>query len=129
MISLQKKFQAYMKRLFFLFAILVGSLMSAQETSAIQGQILDAEVFNEPLLMATVTIKNTTFSTHTNFRGNFEFDNLTPGSYELLVQFLGYEPIELPVTVASGETKNIQASLKAKTMSMAGLSAQKTSSK
>ncbi|MFC3974704.1 carboxypeptidase-like regulatory domain-containing protein [Maribacter confluentis] len=118
-----------MKRLVLLFAILIGSLVSAQETSAIQGQILDAELFNEPLLMATVTIKNTSISTHTNFRGNFEFDNLTPGSYQLLVQFLGYEPIELPVTVASGETKNIQASLKAKTMSMAGLSAQKTSSR
>ncbi|MDO1513114.1 carboxypeptidase-like regulatory domain-containing protein [Maribacter confluentis] len=124
-----KKFKEYMKRLVLLFAILIGSLVSAQETSAIQGQILDAELFNEPLLMATVTIKNTSISTHTNFRGNFEFDNLTPGSYQLLVQFLGYEPIELPVTVASGETKNIQASLKAKTMSMAGLSAQKTSSR
>lgn len=118
-----------MKKLVFLFTVCIGSIMYAQETSAIQGQILDAELFNEPLLMATVTIKNTNLSTHTNFRGNFEFDNLTPGSYKLLVQFLGYEPMELPITVASGEVKNVQASLKAKTMTMADLSAQKTSSR
>ena len=118
-----------MKKVIFLFFIVVASFSFGQETSTIQGQILDGELFNEPLLMATVTIKNTSISTHTNFRGNFEFDDLTPGSYKILVQFLGYEAVELPVTVASGETKNIQASLNAKTMGAMDLTAQKTSSK
>ena len=65
-----------MKHVFFLFTLMICSLSFGQESSSIQGDILDGELFNEPLLMATVSIKNTTLSTHTNFRGNFEFVDL-----------------------------------------------------
>lgn len=108
---------------------MICSLSFGQENSSLQGNILDGELFNEPLLMATVSIENTTLSTHTNFHGKFEFDNLTPGAYNLIVQFLGYETIKVPVTIASGETTNIQASLSAKTLSLIGLTADKTASK
>mgnify|MGYP003630077111 CR=1 FL=1 len=114
-----------MKHLFFFFTLLLCSLTFGQDTSAVQGNILDGELFNEPLLMATVSIENTDKITRTNFRGNFEFDNLTPGEYNLVVQFLGYETIELPITVSEGKTTNIQAILKAKTLSLAGLTASK----
>tara|TARA_R110002126_G_scaffold61498_3_gene158920 strand:+ start:780 stop:1139 length:360 start_codon:yes stop_codon:yes gene_type:complete len=115
-----------MKTIFFVFTLIISSLTFGQETSSIQGNILDGELFNEPLLMANVSIENTSISTHTNFRGNFEFDDLTPGSYNIVVQFLGYETMELPVTVAPGETTNIQASLKAKTLNITDLMAVKT---
>jgi hypothetical protein len=118
-----------MKQVFFLFTLMICSLSFGQETSSIQGNILDGELFNEPLLMATVSIENTLLSTHTNFHGKFEFDNLTPGAYNLIVQFLGYETIKLPVTIASGETTNVQASLQAKTLSLIGISTIKTVSK
>jgi len=118
-----------MKKVFFLFTLIICSFSFGQETSSIQGNILDSELFNEPLLMATVTIENTSISTHTNFRGNFKFDDITPGAYNIVVQFLGYETIELPVVVTSGETTNIQASLKAKTLSLIGLTVVKTASK
>lgn len=118
-----------MKQVFFIFTLMICSFSFGQETSSIQGNILDGELFNEPLLMATVSIKNTSLSTHTNFRGNFEFQNLTPGTYNLIVQFLGYETIELPIVVSIGETRNIQASLKAKTFNIIGSTASKIASK
>ncbi|HDZ04628.1 hypothetical protein LCGC14_0080350 [marine sediment metagenome] len=113
-----------MKTIFLLLTLIISIYAFGQENSSIQGNILDGELFNEPLLMANVSIENTAISTHTNFRGNFEFDDLTPGSYNVVVQFLGYETIELPVTVAPGETTNIQASLKA--LNITGLTAVKT---
>jgi hypothetical protein len=118
-----------MKKVFFLFTILICSLSFGQETSSLQGNILDGELFNEPLLMANVSVENTSLSTHTNFHGKFEFDNLTPGAYNIIVQFLGYETIKLPVTIASGETTNIQASISAKTLSLIGISTMKAASK
>tara|TARA_R110000823_G_scaffold199162_1_gene330277 strand:+ start:992 stop:1348 length:357 start_codon:yes stop_codon:yes gene_type:complete len=118
-----------MKQVFFLFTILFFSFSFGQESSSIQGNILDGELFNEPLLMASVSIENTSLSTHTNFHGKFEFDNLTPGAYNIIVQFLGYETIKLPVTITSGETTNVQASLQAKTLSLIGASTIKTTSK
>ena len=118
-----------MKQVFFLFTILIFSLSFGQNSSSIQGNILDGELFNEPLLMATVSIEDTSKSTHTNFHGMFEFDNLTPGTYNIIVQFLGYETIKLPVTIASGETTKVQASLQAKTLSLIGESNIKITSK
>lgn len=107
-----------MKKAFFLFFLVIYSFSYGQETSVIQGKILDGELFNEPLLMATVSIKNTTVSTHTNFRGNFEFNDITPGSYKILVQFLGYDSIELPITVRSGENVEILETLHARSLAL-----------
>ncbi|TLP75897.1 carboxypeptidase-like regulatory domain-containing protein [Maribacter sp. ACAM166] len=118
-----------MKKVFLLFTLIICSFSFGQHTGSIQGNIVDGELFNEPLLMASVFIEHTSLTTHTNFRGNFEFNNLTPGAYTIVVQYLGYENVVLSVTVASGETKNIQASLKAKTLRVIGLTAVKAASK
>lgn len=118
-----------MNRLLLLFTFILCSYSYGQETSSIQGNILDGELYNEPLLMANVSIKNTSFSTHTNFRGNFEFNELQPGTYQIVVQYLGYETIELPVTINPGETSTVQTSLKAKTLSLPSFTAIKTASK
>tara|TARA_R110000782_G_scaffold20247_1_gene54873 strand:- start:856 stop:1212 length:357 start_codon:yes stop_codon:yes gene_type:complete len=118
-----------MKQVFFLFTLMICSLSFGQENSSLQGNILDGELFNEPLLMATVSIENTALSTLTNFHGKFEFNNLTPGAYNIIVQFLGYETIKLPVTIATGETTIVQASLQAKTLSLIGAYTLKTTSK
>ena len=107
-----------MKKVFFLIVLSICSFSFAQETSTIQGKILDGELFNEPLLMATVSLKNTTFSTHTNFRGNFEFNDIKPGSYEIVVQFLGYEAIELPVNISAGDRVELLETLYAKMLSL-----------
>lgn len=118
-----------MKKVLFLLTILIYSVSFGQDNSSIQGNILDGELFNEPLLMATVSIENTSLSTHTNFHGKFEFDNLAPGAYNIIVEFLGYETIKLPVNIAFGETTNVQASLQAKALSLIGVSTIKTTSK
>ncbi len=103
-----------MKKVYFVFILLLSALSYGQETSIVRGQILDGELYNEPLLMASVSIANTPISTQTNFRGNFEFNDLAPGSYNLLVQFLGYEAIEIPIIVRSGENIEILETLFAK---------------
>ncbi len=93
---------------------MICSLSFAQETSSIKGKILDGEFFNEPLLMASVTLDNAAHSTQTNFRGNFEFNDLTAGTHNMLVQFVGYEPIHLEITLKEGEQAEILETLNAK---------------
>ncbi|WP_405411188.1 carboxypeptidase-like regulatory domain-containing protein [Maribacter sp. Asnod1-A12] len=107
-----------MKKIYFLFALITCSLAYAQETSSIRGKILDGEFYNEPLLMASVSIDNAEFSTQTNFRGNFEFDDILPGKHEVLVQFVGYEPMYIEITVNEGESAEILETLYAKRLSM-----------
>jgi len=102
----------------FLFAILLFSSALAQSQSfevgsffsesnrngKIKGIVLDNEVDNEPLLYATVTVKQTTISTTTELDGSFSL-NLKPGTYTLVYSFIGYKTIEIEnVLVASNET-------------------------
>jgi|GEM_PF-1544374 len=108
-----------MKKVFFiLFALVITSLSFAQETSSIKGKILDGEFFNEPLLMASVSLDDATVATKTNFRGNFEFNDVAPGKHNILVQFMGYEPMRLEIEVKNGEQATILETLYAKSLPM-----------
>lgn len=104
-----------MKRVLFGILLLLASFSYAQTTGAIGGKVLDGEMFNEPLLMATVGLKNTDWSAQTNFNGNFEITEVTPGSYILEIRFLGYEKMELPIEIVANEKVEIQQAINAHT--------------
>lgn len=107
-----------MRVLFFAIAVLFTTLIYAQATGSVRGKILDSEMFNEPLLMATVSLKNTDWSDQTNFNGNFEITDVAPGEYVMEINFLGYEPLEVPIEIKEDEQLEILESLKAKTLAM-----------
>ncbi|MDC6403997.1 MULTISPECIES: carboxypeptidase-like regulatory domain-containing protein [Maribacter] len=107
-----------MRVLFFAIAGLFTTLMYAQVTGSVRGKILDSEMFNEPLLMASVSLKNTDWSDQTNFNGNFEITDVAPGEYIMEINFLGYEPLEVPIKIKEDEQLVIQESLKAKTLTI-----------
>ncbi|BFP40893.1 hypothetical protein FGF1_17380 [Flavobacteriaceae bacterium GF1] len=87
--------------------------VSAQQTGRISGKITDMEMDGEPLLFANVNLKNTLFSDQTNFHGNFEFTDVAPGTYIMVVSFLGYETMEFPLVVKAGNTTSVNQSLAA----------------
>jgi len=105
---------------------MVASFAYSQETGIVSGKILDAEMFNEPLLMASVSIENTDFSTQTNFNGNFEIDNVSPGKYTLTVAFAGYDELSIPVEIKSNERLEILKELHAKELPIHAHSVQNT---
>ena len=107
-----------MRILFFAIITLLTTMAHAQSNGSIRGKILDNEMFNEPLLMATVSLKNTDWSDQTNFNGNFEINGIKPGSYTLEISFLGYEGLEVPVEIKEDQQVEILESLSAKTLSM-----------
>lgn len=107
-----------MRVLFIVIAGLFTTLMYAQATGSVRGKILDSEMFNEPLLMATVSLKNTDWSDQTNFNGNFEITEVAPGDYMLEISFLGYESLEVPIEIKEDQQLEILESLKAKTLAM-----------
>lgn len=95
--------------------MLVCSLQ-AQDKGSVSGKVLDTEMYNEPLLMASISLKGTTWSAQTNFNGNFEITDVTPGKYLLQISFLGYTDVQLPIVVTKGNATYINQSLKAKTI-------------
>jgi hypothetical protein len=88
----------------------------SQENSSVVGKVSDKELNDEPLLFATVQIKNTSEITQTNFHGNFEFKDVEPGNYTLVFSFLGYETSEIAIAVKEDEIFKINSLLKQKTI-------------
>jgi outer membrane receptor protein involved in Fe transport len=82
----------------------------AQNKGTIKGVIADKEMDNMGLPFATISIKGTNTGVNSDENGNYTF-SVPAGSHMLVFAFLGYETIEVPVTIAAGETKIINQAL------------------
>ena len=70
-------------------------ILTAQTT--LKGKIIDGGT-GEVLVGATVLIKGTTTGAQTDFDGIFEFVTAQKPPFSLVINFIGFENIELPVT-------------------------------
>lgn len=71
------------------FTLIVSSNVSAQKAS-IKGQITD-ELNNEPIPYANVTVEGTSIGATSDIKGNFEIKSIDPGTYNLMVSYIGYK--------------------------------------
>lgn len=111
-----------MRKLLVLFLLFTCGLVFSQEGASISGTILDKEVINEPLIYAEVHLRDTPNRVQTNFRGNFVMTDVAPGSYTLVIDYLGYESLEIPVTVKENEQLRLVQGLAAKQLTMEDMS-------
>lgn len=72
-----------------LLLIMSATLLQAQITGVIQGQVRD-EVTQEPIIGANVIVEGTTRGAATNADGRFFISNIPVGSYLLRVDYIGY---------------------------------------
>lgn len=87
---------------FFLFAL--PTLIFAQKTDkgAVRGNVYDAET-TQPLSFATVQLQGAALGATTDVNGFFTLSNVPPGSYQLLVTYVGYDSSSTSVVVKAGE--------------------------
>ena len=84
----------------------------SQDKGTIVGKITDKELNNEPLPFANVLIKGTTKGTTTDIDGLFEIAGVDPGTYTLVISFIGYKTLEIPnVSVQADKVTEINAGL------------------
>ena len=76
---------------------------SMQQNRKITGSVVDEE--GEPLLSASIRVKDTTIGTTTDIDGNFSLD--VPQNAVLIVSYIGYKPYE----VAVGNQQNISITM------------------
>ena len=100
------------------FSLLFTALLFSQQQGAVMGTILDKEMNNEPMLFAHVQIKNTPISIQTNFHGNFEIQDINPGNYTLVVSYLGYETLEIPISIEENKITQVINELESKKISL-----------
>ena len=56
----------------------------------------------EPIIFTSVYLKGTTFGTATDVNGYYNITQIKPGSYVLMVTYIGYDTLKVPVDVTTG---------------------------
>jgi hypothetical protein len=84
----------------------------AQTVFKVSGRVQDES--GKPLPFASAFLNQTTLGDRTTEAGTFTVRNIPPGKYELIVSYLGYEPVIMPVEVQA-DVSGVTVVLKPKT--------------
>lgn len=99
-----------MKLKFLLIALFTLSLSFAQNKGTVTGTITDKDMNNETLPFASIAIKGSATGTNADENGKYSLA-VPAGTHTLVFGFLGYESVEMQVTIKEGETKVINKAL------------------
>ena len=99
-----------MKKVFsFLFIISLN--LFAQQPGILSGNILDAKT-NEPLPGVNIILRGTYYGAATDLNGNFSIKNISPGSYNIEISFIGYKTTQFTGTkIEPNKTKTLNVKL------------------
>ncbi|NNC83687.1 MAG: TonB-dependent receptor [Flavobacteriales bacterium] len=82
------------------FLILSGFLFSQDAT--IRGFVYEKDT-GEPVIFTNVYLQGTTIGAATDVNGFYQITKVPPGTYTLIVTYLGYDTLRENITVAAGE--------------------------
>jgi outer membrane receptor for ferrienterochelin and colicins len=86
--------------LFVLLIVLPITVFS--QTGVIQGRISGED--GRPLIGANVILRHTLLGSASDLHGKFLIRKIQPGTYQLRVSMIGYNPVEMTLIVKAGET-------------------------
>ncbi|MCB0832661.1 MAG: TonB-dependent receptor [Bacteroidetes bacterium] len=105
-----------MYRILLILSLLFGTnLVSQTQPATLNGFVYDASN-KEKLIGANVILKDTYKGSSSNVSGYYVIQNIAPGIYEVVVQYLGYETFKQTVSLAPGQEKWVEVYLKAKSI-------------
>lgn len=107
----QKMMFSYRKKIYSTLVLLFGfwGLMNAQ-TGILKGKITN-QYTNEPIGFANILIEGTDLGTTSDFDGNYEIENVPPGTYDITASFIGFNSVteyEIPILTARPEVVNFE---------------------
>ena len=101
-----------------IFCCLTTRLAAAQSAERARAlplrAVIDGEVTDTllgPLAGVTVSIAGSAARAVTNEKGRFRISDLTPGSYIVLAQRIGFEPVSAKLQVSAAETLRVAFAL------------------
>ena len=72
----------------------------------VKGKVYDGAFDKQPLAFASVKVKDLDLSVETDIEGSYQL-NLLKGRYTLIVDFIGYEAIEIEDVIVSDRSVNL----------------------
>jgi hypothetical protein len=88
----------------------LASPAGAQETATIHGCVVDGST-EEPLISATTRLAGTTIGAATGESGNYSITRIEPGTYTIVVSYLGYRTETAEISLAPGEQRRLDITL------------------
>lgn len=102
----------------FILLLLSAQLFAQQPTQTIRGTVID-EASNLPLGYVSIGLQNTTIGAITDSLGNFTIKNVPIGRYDIVVSFIGYEPIVMrEIQVSSAKEIFLNVTMKESTITL-----------
>jgi hypothetical protein len=92
------KLKAFIVPIAFLFT----SMASLAQTGTIRGFVYE-KATGEPIIFTNVILKGTTMGASTDVNGYYSITKVPAGDYTLIVTYLGFDTLRLPVSVKAGE--------------------------
>ncbi|MPR36903.1 TonB-dependent receptor [Salmonirosea aquatica] len=100
-----------MLRILLIIFVTATTAFSQPLTSTLRGTVKDSDT-GKPLAGASIQIMGSDQGTLTDTEGNFRFDQLSVGRYNLKITYLGYETVALPeLLLESGKEKVVLVGL------------------
>lgn len=82
--------------------LLIPLVLAAQNTATISGTITDDS--DQPLAGANVLLIESSQGAAANAEGEYQIENIQPGTYTIRVTFVGYRTISDEITLSAGQT-------------------------
>ena len=101
----------YLAKLLFLLLLAVVGFPSRAfaQTGSVSGRVTDSK--NQGIPGATVLIEGSSLGNSSNVDGTYNLQNVPAGAKTLVISFVGYNTVRLPVTVVSGQNTEASTSL------------------
>lgn len=87
-----------MRKLLLLLALFSVSVSLMSQNGTIRGFVYEQKS-GEPIIFTNVYLKNTTYGASTDVNGYFLISRIPAGEYILMVTYLGYDTLRIPVTL------------------------------
>lgn len=94
-----------------LFSLLLFPHASIAQKGSVRGFVYEKET-GEPVIFTNVFLDKTTFGAATDVNGYFSITQVPPGTYNLVVRCIGYDSLEMLITIKSGDVLNKKLYLK-----------------
>lgn len=120
-----------LNKLFGLFAcfffVLIANI-SLSQNATLRGFVYDKDN-GEPIIYTNVYFKGTSIGATTDVNGYYAINQVPPGTYELMVTFIGYDTLKMEIRLQRGEVKsqNLYISPSARMLDVVNISAEKHS--
>jgi hypothetical protein len=108
----------------FLFASILFLFFSPRNSIAqegvIRGFVYEKET-GEPIIFTNVYLYKTSIGAATDVNGYFAITRIPKGTYTLMVTYMGYDTLRMPVSIAGNEVLNKKLYLKASAVNIQGV--------